>query len=284
MSWQTTIRAYMFAIAAGVAAHASGQNWEPLLHDPSLANWKQVDGQPPGKNWEWSDGILHLKQGELRGGNLLSTREYGDFELVFEWKIASRGNNGVKYRVRDYHGKTLGIEYQMIDDVDYGGLRPEQTTGAVYDLFEPAAEKPIRPVGEYNRSAIIVHDNHLEHYLNGRLVAEINIGSDSWREHVAASKFHDAEAFGENAIGRIMLTDHNSEVWFRNMFIRRFDCDTSNAAHFAHFDVGSGCTSLPAGLCCEHIVEHHMPASVCASCRSRRHTSVVPLRLRGCFH
>ncbi|MCA9149671.1 MAG: DUF1080 domain-containing protein [Planctomycetales bacterium] len=246
-----------FAVAVLMAAAAAAQQWEPLLLDSSLSNWTQADGTQPGAGWELDQGVLHLQQGTQRGGNLLSRDEFGDFELVFEWKIAARGNNGVKYRVRDYHGKTLGIEYQLIDDVDYGGLRPEQTTASIYDLFAPASDKPLRPIGEFNRSAIVVRHQHLEHFLNGRLVAEQQIGDPTWRQHVADSKFADAGDFGENVIGRIMLTDHNSEVWFRNMFVRRLDAvdgvSANGSSYFACARSSSDCSAPSSHIRHSHV-------------------------------
>ena len=46
------------------------------------------------------------------------------------------------------------------------------------------------------------------------------VGSEEWKQRISESKFSDVEGFGENALGKIMLTDHNSEIWFRNVFIR----------------------------------------------------------------
>ena len=194
------------------------------------------------------------------------------------------------------------IEYQLIDAKAYGGLRIGWTTGSVYDLFEPTEPKPLRPVGEFNRSAIVVRDQHLEHFLNGRLIAKVNIGGDLWRQRVAASKFRDADRFGENEIGRLMLTDHNSEVWFRNMFIRRLSsasdavnngaptcstscslsCSTSYNVRRCILDVPRVCSSnenVDANDC-----EHTNHARVRGSCHASCHVCGIKLRLRRCCH
>ena len=37
---------------------------------------------------------------------------------------------------------------------------------------------------------------------------------------VAASKFNKTQGFGDRTKGHLLLQDHNSEVWFRNIKIR----------------------------------------------------------------
>ena len=46
------------------------------------------------------------------------------------------------------------------------------------------------------------------------------MGDRSWRERLGASKFAVRDGFGANRIGKIMLTDHQTDVWYRNLFIR----------------------------------------------------------------
>ena len=131
---------------------------------------------------------------------------------------AGGGNNGLKYRVRQFGNRTLGCEYQLIDDEGYGYRLPDTgTTGALYDVYEPHAAKGMRPIGEFNHSRIVVCGNRIEHWLNGHLIVTAYVGSREWRERIAESKFANAEGFGENRVGKIMLTDHNSEVWYRNI-------------------------------------------------------------------
>ncbi len=155
----------------------------------------------------------------MRPGDIVTEREYGDFDLQFEWKIAKGGNSGVKYRVRKYDGRMLGCEYQIIDDEDYGS-GSKQSTGSLYAVYEPDSAKYLNPPGEYNRSRIVVMGNHIEHWLNGRQVLSAEAGSPEWFARIADSKFADVEGFGLNRLGRIMLTDHGSEVWYRHLVLK----------------------------------------------------------------
>ncbi|MGC4015019.1 MAG: DUF1080 domain-containing protein [Luteolibacter sp.] len=79
-----------------------------LFNGKDLTGWTKADGKPVTAGWVVEDGVLHRAKA---AGDLLSDKEYGDFELTWEWKIAEAGNSGIKYRVQSYPGKgTLGFE------------------------------------------------------------------------------------------------------------------------------------------------------------------------------
>ena len=183
----------------------------------SLAAWTTQDGKPVSECWEVADGVIHLKKDGRRAGHIVTVEEFGDFDLSFEWKIAPGGNSGLKYKVRNYGNKVLGCEYQIYDDTGAKKkARPQNSAGALYDLYEPSDSKHLKPAGEYNQARIVVRGNRIEHWLNGALVVSATIGDDEWNRRIAASKFNDAKAFARNARGKLMLTDHGSEVWYRN--------------------------------------------------------------------
>jgi hypothetical protein len=189
-----------------------------LFDGTSLRGWMRMDGKPVEEDWEVVDGTLHLKDGPGSGANLFTEREYTDFELEFEWRIAPQGNNGLKYRVRKYGDRYLGCEYQILDDAAHK-LSPRGVTGSLYELYEPSDVHLLKPVGEFNQSRIVVRGNHIEHWLNGVRIVSADVGSSQWYRRVAESKFRNVEGFGENRSGLIMLTDHSSEVWYRNIVL-----------------------------------------------------------------
>lgn len=187
-----------------------------LFEDDTLGGWTLADGRPIRKGWRVSRGVLHLDPRQGRAGHIVTEREFGDFDLKFEWKIAEGGNSGLKYRVRRYAHKMLGCEYQLLDDAARGGLMRRHSTGALYDLYEPDDQKTLRPPGQYNSSRIVVTDNRAEHWLNGKKILAVDIGGDEWVRRVKESKFSELTGFGQNRYGRLMLTDHRSEVWYRS--------------------------------------------------------------------
>ncbi len=181
--------------------------------------WMTMDGGNVPANWERESGVIHLRASPQRTGHIVTRDEFGDFTLTFDWKIAPGGNSGIKYRVQRYDDRLLGCEYQIYDaagrEVD-----PKNRTGAIYDLY--AADETIKPhpAGEWNRGKISLHENRIEHWLNDRIIVTATIGDDEWERRIMASKFNDVPQFAKNPQGRIMLTDHGSEVWYRNLDFR----------------------------------------------------------------
>ena len=216
MSRNRVVFSIVIVFLSGVSAVA--QQPIPLFDGTSLRGWGRMDGKPVEDDWEVVDGTLHLKERPGGGANLFSEQEYTDFDLEFEWRIAPKGNNGLKYRVRKYGKQYLGCEYQILDDAAYK-LHPRGMTGSLYELYEPSGAKQLRPVGEFNQSRIVVRGSHIEHWLNGARIVSADAGSREWYQRVAESKFRDVEGFGENRSGLIMLTAHGSEVWYRNIVL-----------------------------------------------------------------
>lgn len=209
----------LFAFLALGACQLLAADPVSLFDGKSLAGWTGQDGAKPGPGWVIQEGSIHLN-GE-KGGNLLSEKEYENFDLEWEWKVESGGNNGVKYWVTKVGGKEwLGIEYQMIDDAKHpDGLKGgNRTTGAIYDIKAPEEGKPLNPPGQWNSSRVVVQDGKIQHWLNGKLVCSADTTTDAWKTLIAASKFKKKEGFAPGK-GRIMLTDHHDKVWIRNMRI-----------------------------------------------------------------
>jgi Domain of Unknown Function (DUF1080) len=193
----------------------------PLFNGKDLTGWTTGDGKPVTAGWVVeADGVLHRASA---GGDIFTAQEYGDYELTWEWKISPGGNCGLKYRVMQYPGKGyLGCEYQLLDDAKHpdGKIGPHRQTASLYDILPPAADKPLKPVGEWNTSKIIVKGNTFEHWLNGTKVLSVDLTSETFKAARAKSKFKAVANFAENPKGRIMIQDHQDEAWFRNIKIK----------------------------------------------------------------
>lgn len=185
----------------------------------SLDAWTTLDGKPVTQGWEVVDGVIHLRKdkGAPRAGHIVTRDEFGDFRLSFEWKIASRGNSGLKYRVGRYGNKVLGCEYQIYDDLGIRNRSAGKTgAGSLYGLYEPQPADLLRPAGEWNQARIVVQGNTIEHWLNGQRIVSATVGDDEWNRRIARSKFSNVPEFGAHRTGKLMLTDHGAEVWYRN--------------------------------------------------------------------
>jgi len=225
---------WAFALLAGTAVLASGATANQLTEEEKAAGWKLLfDGQTtagwrsfkkqsfPSKGWAVAEGWLHcLGQG---GGDIISEAGFEQFDLERDWKLAPAGNSGVKYFITETRPSAIGHEYQMVDDereADARAAGGKHVTASFYDvlkLTEPAAPKP---VGEVNHSRVLVQGNHVEHWLNGKKVLEYECGSPAVKAAVAESKFRNVAGFGARIRGHLLLQDHYSEVWFRNLKLR----------------------------------------------------------------
>ncbi len=196
--------------------------WTQLFDGATTKGWRGIGKQIfPDKGWEVADGCLHRKAGE-RGGDIVTTTEFGDFELAFEWKVAPGANSGVKYRVRDQpgQGSAFGPEYQVLDDGKHqDGANSKTSAGALYAVM--AAGKSAPPlVGEWNTGRIVCSAGRIEHWVNGERLFDVELGGETWAANVSRSKFRNRADFASAGPGRIALQDHGDEVWYRNLRLR----------------------------------------------------------------
>lgn len=212
------------------------EDWQVLFSGDTIKGWRAAKTDSlPDKGWKLQGGLL---TGSGEGGDIVSTEQYGNFELEWEWKMLTKGgNSGVKYFVRNYgtneKNEWLGLEYQILDDENFswmkdGRMKPGdyRTMASLYEIY-PAEKKTYNPVGEWNTSRIVARGNRVEHWLNGEMVVECERGSDDFRERVSKSKFAVHENFGEAAQGHILIQDHGSEMVFRNMRIRELPASSN---------------------------------------------------------
>ncbi|HXG57135.1 MAG TPA: family 16 glycoside hydrolase [Vicinamibacterales bacterium] len=201
--------------------------WVPLFDGKTLNGWrayKQPDAT--ATRWKIEDGMLTVDPAagrDTRGAlDLITTGTYDEFELAWEWKVAQGGNSGVKYLLLEDRESAIGHEYQIIDDERHADAKigPHRQTAALYDVI-PAADRPLKPAGEFNDSRIIVQGRRVEHWLNAKRVLVYELGSPELLGAVARSKFKGIDRFGTPQTGHILLQDHGDRVWYRNIRIRR---------------------------------------------------------------
>lgn len=205
------------------------EEWISLFDGNSLTGWTAYGKDQPGEAWEAADGILYFNSGKkdegASAGDLVTKETFGNFHLQIEWKISENGNSGIMFHVQDngeydrpYH---TGPEYQVLDnDGHKDGQIITHRAGDLYDMIE-SSEEAAKPVGEWNKTEIIINDNTLQFFLNGVKTVETTLWDDQWKSMVAESKFSQWEGFAKYKEGKIVLQDHGDDVWFRNIKIKR---------------------------------------------------------------
>ena len=252
-----------------LSAQELSDGWILLFDGKTLTGWEDPAKEtPPGDAWTVEDNCIKAVAHPKLREDLLTLESFGDFELVFDWRIGPEGNSGVKYLIQDrvalVSGRldpsaerfedtveyelahrlgdraTLGpedhmeeypiaFEYQLIDNEGHPDAAEgaDRTSGAIYGLVAPS-EQAARPVGDFNHSRIVLRGTHVQHWLNGTKVVDVDLNSEEIREGIARRWPLDSAVYRllaemPHRKTPIALQHHGDEVWFRNLKIRRLD-------------------------------------------------------------
>lgn len=195
-------------------------NWEVLIHENYSDIWHEYNSEKPA-NWAVKDGILYTTGGN---GDIVTNKEYGNFELEVEWKIKKGGNSGICYYVVEgekYKNMwETGPEFQIIDENNYPiELLEKQKTGSCSDVLPPT-ELASNPPGDWNHTRIVAKNGNIEHWLNGKLILSFSMDSVEWKNAVQESKFSKFD-YAKVRKGKIGLQDHGNPVYYRKIRIRK---------------------------------------------------------------
>lgn len=202
------------------AEEAAG--WRLLFDGASLEGWRGYRQQSVPAGWSAEDGVVAFTPVARGEANLITTEQFGDFELSLEWKIGPGGNSGIFYRATEEERAPYwtGPEMQLLDNDGHGdGRNPKTSAGSNYALHAPS-EDVVRPVGEWNHVQIVVDGARVEHWMNGTRVVAYELWSREWEAAVARTKFREWPGYGRARRGHVGLQDHGDPVWFRNIKIR----------------------------------------------------------------
>ena len=213
--------ALIVAAVAGSAARPQARpRWQVLFDGKSFNAFRgyQTDTMPEG--WSIVDGTMAK---DAPTADIITKAEFGDFELVVEWRIAEAGNAGIFYRATEEYDRVYwsAPEYQLLDD-EKGADNTTRLTcaGAAYAIY-PSPAGHLKKVGKWNTTRIIAKGAHVEHWLNGKKLVDYELWSPDWEAKVAASKFGKWPNFGRARRGHIAFQgDHAGALAFRKIRIR----------------------------------------------------------------
>ena len=206
------------------SARPTPEGFTPLFNGADLTGWQGLVADPKQRatmkpaelaadqvkadelmraNWRVEDGLLVYRGTNF--DNLCTARDYANFELVADWKIAPHSDSGFYLR---------GTPQVQIWDpftpptpagnaVGSGGLFNNQIHTARPLLV---ADKP---VGEWNHTRIILVGDKVHVFLNDQLVVNNTVLENYWQRDLALFP-----------IGPIELQAHRTPVWFKNLYVR----------------------------------------------------------------
>jgi hypothetical protein len=216
-SLMTTQECSDFRLDSGCLASPDNRppkGFQALFNGKDLTGWKGLVADPPKRartpasalaeaqaqadrqmreHWTAIDGVLTY---DGKGTNLCTAREYGDFELLVDWKISPGGDSGIYLR---------GSPQVQIWD------RAEGSGGLYNNQKNPSqpTHHADRPVGEWNRFRIVMIGEKVTVYLNGERVVDQVTMENYWER--------DKPIY---PTGSIELQHHGDRLYFKNLFIR----------------------------------------------------------------
>lgn len=212
------------AIVRHLAEMPNKEGYVSLFNGKDLTGWKGLV-ENPIKRRQMSASELAAKQieadkkmnaswsaigGDLvfngHGDNIATVKEYGDFELIVDWKLDKNGKEpdaGVYLR---------GTPQVQIWDISRTNVGAQVGSGGLYNN-QKNESKPSKvadnPLGEWNNFKIKMVGEKVSVWLNGVLVVDDVTLDNYWDRNQSIFPMEQIE-----------LQAHGSQVWYRDIYLK----------------------------------------------------------------
>ena len=187
--------------------------WEGLVKNPivrgkmskrELAKAQVKANAQMLNDWFVKDGVIGFK-GEGYN-NICTIKDYGDFEMLVDWKITNGGDSGIYLR---------GTPQVQIWDIARTNVGAEVGSGGLYNNQKNERiplEVADNPINDWNTFRIKMVGERVTVYLNGVLVTD----------NVALENYWDRKLpiFTKEAIE---LQAHGEDLGFKNVYVREIE-------------------------------------------------------------
>lgn len=169
-------------------AFAADAEWTDLFNGKNLDGWERHSGTA---EYRVEDGVIVGKTVPVSPNTFLCTkREYGDFILEFEFKVAKNMNSGVQFRSECFAeertveakggpkklpaDRVHGYQYEIDPSKrSYtGGVYDEGRRAWLFDLKNNEAARKAFKNGEWNQARIQCQGDHIQTWINGVKAAD----------------------------------------------------------------------------------------------------------------
>jgi hypothetical protein len=151
-------------------------------------------------HWKVADGALVF---DGKGHSLCTAKDYGDFEMLVDWKIQAGGDSGIYLR---------GSPQVQIWDTALTRVGAQVGSGGLYNN-QNGPRNPLKvadkPVGQWNTFRITMVGEKVTVFLNDVLVVDNVVMENYWER--------DKPIYPN---GQIELQSHGSLLEFRNIYLR----------------------------------------------------------------
>jgi len=208
-----------------LTAEEKAAGWQLLFNGTDFSGWhnfKQV-GVRPG--WQVKDGALVCADPH-NAGDIVTSNQFGWFELQLDYNISEGGNSGIMFHVTD-EGNAVwatGPEFQLEDN---SKAVDKIRCGWLYALYQPPLDPATgkildatKPVGEWNHVRLLISPEKCVHEINGVKYFEYVLGSADFTNRVAQTKFAKMPRFAKADAGYLALQGDHGSVAFRNIKVR----------------------------------------------------------------
>ncbi len=208
-------------IRSYLASLSPNDGFLPLFNGKDLSGWKGLVENPVARakmareelaarqkeadrkmldNWSVRDGMIVFSG---KGDNICTVRDYGDFEMLVDWRITARGDSGIYLR---------GTPQVQIWDTSRTDVGAQVGSGGLYNN-QKNPSKPLvvadNPVGEWNHLRILMVGEKVTVILNGQKVVDQVPLENYWDRSQPIFP-----------TGAIELQAHGTDLAFRDIYVR----------------------------------------------------------------
>jgi hypothetical protein len=212
-----------------LAVMPADEGFKPMFNGKDLTGWQGLVGNPVIRarmkaadlermqaeadvmvpaNWSVKEGCIWFNG---KGNNLCSIVQYGDFEMLVDWKISKDGDSGIYLR---------GSPQVQIWDTSRTDVGAQVGSGGLYNnQINPS--KPLKVadnlVGEWNTFRIIMVGEKVSVWLNGEMVVDNVTMENYWDRKIPIFP-----------TGPIELQAHGTDLAFRDIYVREISDEDYN--------------------------------------------------------